>query len=86
MQIRDPEVMPPSTLTGNFTAMLSNRISHFYDFQGASMSIDTGCSGALVALHQGCQTLRAGESNVSIVGASNIILNPDFYIATSTLG
>ncbi|KAI1148118.1 hypothetical protein F4825DRAFT_465157 [Nemania diffusa] len=83
---RDPETMPPSTLTGNYTAMFSNRISHFYDFRGPSMSIDTGCSAALVALHQGCQAIRSGESGVSIVGASNNILNPDFYIATSTLG
>ncbi|RYP24609.1 hypothetical protein DL765_000435 [Monosporascus sp. GIB2] len=86
LQTRDPESMPPSTLTGNYTAMLSNRVSHFYDFQGASMSIDTGCSAALAALHQGCQAIRLGESNVSIIGASNVILNPDIYIAMSSLG
>lgn len=86
VQTRDPETMPPSTLTGNYTAMFSNRVSHFYDFQGASMSIDTGCSAALAALHQACQTIRSGESHVSIVGASNTILNPDIYIAMSTLG
>ncbi|KAK3347608.1 LOW QUALITY PROTEIN: putative polyketide synthase [Neurospora tetraspora] len=86
VQTRDPETMPPSTLTGNYTAMFSNRVSHFYDFQGASMSIDTGCSAALAALHQACQTIRSGESHVSIVGASNAILNPDIYIAMSTLG
>jgi len=50
------------------------------------MSIDTGCSAALAALHQACQTIRSGESQVSIVGASNVILNPDIYIAMSTLG
>ena len=78
--------MPPSTLTGNYTAMFSNRVSHFYDFQGASMSIDTGCSAALAALHQGCQSIRSGESDVSIIGAPNTILNPDIYIAMSSLG
>ncbi|KAL7929302.1 putative polyketide synthase [Trichoderma chlorosporum] len=86
LQTRDPESMPPSTLTGNYTAMFSNRVSHFYDFQGASMSIDTGCSAALAALHQGCQTIRTGESDISIIGASNTILNPDIYIAMSSLG
>ncbi|KAK4062465.1 uncharacterized protein Triagg1_9951 [Trichoderma aggressivum f. europaeum] len=86
LQTRDPESMPPSTLTGNYTAMFSNRVSHFYDFQGASMSIDTGCSAALAALHQGCQTIRSGESDISIIGASNTILNPDIYIAMSSLG
>ncbi|KAK1143625.1 Type I Iterative Polyketide synthase (PKS) [Aspergillus melleus] len=83
---RDPETMPPATLTGNYTAMFSNRLSHYYDFQGASMSIDTGCSAALAALHQGCQTIRSGDSKASIIGASNTILNPDIYIVMSSLG
>lgn len=86
LQTRDPETMPPSTLTGNYTAMFANRLSHFYDFQGASMSIDTGCSAALAALHMGCQSIHSGESDVSIIGASNAILNPDIYIAMSSLG
>ncbi|RFU78083.1 lovastatin diketide synthase [Trichoderma arundinaceum] len=47
---------------------------------------DTGCSAALAALHQGCQTIRTGESDISIIGASNTILNPDIYIAMSSLG
>ncbi|KAK3328388.1 hypothetical protein B0T19DRAFT_475997 [Cercophora scortea] len=86
LQTRDPEAMPPSFLTGNGTAMLSNRISHHYDLQGASMSIDTGCSSGLACLHQGCQTILTGESDVSIVGASSTILNPDLFLAMSTLG
>lgn len=86
LQTRDPETMPPSFLTGNYTAMLSNRISHFYNLQGASMSIDTGCSAGIASLHQGCLTIRTGESDVSIVGASSTIINPDLFIAMSTLG
>ncbi|KAI1106150.1 hypothetical protein F4804DRAFT_59666 [Jackrogersella minutella] len=86
LQTRDPEAMPPSFLTGNYTAMMSNRISHFYNFQGASMSIDTGCSAGIACLHQGCLTIRTGESDVSIVGASSTMLNPDLFIAMSTLG
>ena len=82
---RDPEAMPAPFLTGNGTAMLSNRVSHFYDLQGPSMSIDTGCSAGLVALHQGCRSIQSGESELSIVGASTTILNPDLYIAMSML-
>lgn len=85
-QLRDPETMSTSFLTSNWTTMLANRISHFYDLQGASMSIDTGCSSGLVALHQGCQTIRSGESDISVVGASSIILSQDLFIAMSTLG
>ncbi|KAL8714476.1 MAG: hypothetical protein Q9225_006581, partial [Loekoesia sp. 1 TL-2023] len=80
MHVRDPELLPPSFLTSSFATMFANRISHFYDLQGASMTIDTGCSSGLVALHQGCQTIRLGESDMSIVGASSIMLSQDLMV------
>ena len=86
IQVKDPESLPPSLLTSNYTTMFANRISHFYDLQGASMTIDTGCSSGLVALHQGCQTIHSGESNISIIGASSIIMSEDMFIGMSTLG
>lgn len=46
------------------TAMISNRVSWFFDFKGPSVSLDTACSSSLVALHLGCQTLRTGESTM----------------------
>ena len=50
------------------------------------MTIDTGCSSGLVALHQGCQTIYSGESDMSIVGASSIMLSQDTFVGMSTLG
>lgn len=81
MHMKDPEALPASYITGNGTGMLSNRVSHFYDFQGASMTIDVGCSTGLVALHQACQTLQSGESDISIVGAALGLLSPDNFIS-----
>ncbi|KAF4462939.1 type I polyketide synthase [Fusarium albosuccineum] len=66
--------------------MASNRISHFFDLKGASATIDTACSSSLTALHLACQSLRTGDSTMSIVGGVNLILNPDMFIALSTLG
>ncbi|KFY24016.1 hypothetical protein V491_02322 [Pseudogymnoascus sp. VKM F-3775] len=83
---RDPEVLPPSFITGNGTAMRANRISHFYDLHGPSMSIDTACSSGLVCLHQAVQSIRSGESDMSIVGAASSLLNPDMFISQSTIG
>lgn len=83
--LRDPETLPRFLLLGVGSAMASNRISHFYDLRGASMSVDTGCSTTLTALHQACQSLRAGESNMSVVGGANVMLNPDNFIAMSSL-
>ncbi|KAH9905003.1 polyketide synthase [Xylariomycetidae sp. FL2044] len=85
LQTRDPECLPAAFLTGNGTAMLSNRISHFYDLQGPSMSIDTGCSSGLVCLHEGCRSIALGESDLAIIAASTAILSPDLYIAMSSL-
>jgi len=50
------------------------------------MSIDTGCSTTLTALHQACQNLRAGESDMSVVGGANVMLNPDNFVSMSSLG
>lgn len=86
MTVRDPETMLPAYKTGNGIAMLSNRISHFYDFRGASMTIDVGCSTGLVALHQACRNLQLGESDISIVGAAITLLSPDMFIALGLAG
>ena len=84
--MRDPETLPRFLLMGTGSAMASNRISHFYDLRGPSMTVDTGCSTTLTAAHQACQSLRTGESDMSIVGGANVMLNPDMFISMSSLG
>ncbi|KJY00886.1 polyketide synthase like protein [Zymoseptoria brevis] len=86
MLVKDPESLPPSFVTGNGTAMFSNRISHFFNLKGTSTTQDTGCSGSMVSLHLGVQSLQRGETDMSIIGASSLILNPDFHIALSGIG
>ncbi|KAI0842747.1 putative FSP1 [Hypoxylon sp. FL0890] len=84
--IRDEDNLPRFLPTGTGPAMASNRISHFFDFRGASMTLDTGCSTTLVALHQAVQTLRTGEADMSVVGGSNLLLNPDMFKAMASIG
>ncbi|KAF2768961.1 reducing type I polyketide synthase, partial [Teratosphaeria nubilosa] len=84
--LRDPDTLPRYCLTGNGAAMLSNRVSHFFDLRGPSVTVDTGCSTGLTALHLACQSLRTGESTMAIVGGANVLLNPDNFIAMSCLG
>ncbi|KAI6392280.1 Type I Iterative PKS [Pyricularia oryzae] len=85
-QHRDPDTLPRTMLSGNGAAMLSNRISHFFDLRGPSLTTDTGCSASLAALHLGVQSLRVGESDMALVGAANLLLNPDPFIVMSGLG
>ncbi|KAL0933408.1 polyketide synthase [Colletotrichum truncatum] len=84
--MRDPDTLPRTALTGNGVAMMSNRVSHFFDLRGPSLTTDTGCSASLAALHLAVQSIRNGESRMSIVGASNLLLNPDPFIVMSGLG
>ncbi|KAK1447450.1 type I polyketide synthase [Colletotrichum melonis] len=84
--LRDPDTLPRTTLTGNGVAMLSNRISHFFDLRGPSLTTDTGCSASLAALHLAVNSIRNGESRMAIVGATNLLLNPDPFIVMSSLG
>jgi acyl transferase domain-containing protein/NADPH:quinone reductase-like Zn-dependent oxidoreductase len=83
--LRDVTTLPRFFLVGVGSAMASNRLSHYFDLRGASMSIDTGCSTTLTALHQACNDLRAGESNMSVVTGANLMLNPDMFITMSSI-
>ena len=61
---KDVDNMSIYSSTGTGTAMLSNRISWFYDLRGPSFTLDTACSSSLVALHLACQSIRTGESKL----------------------
>ena len=58
----DEEIQATYKAIGNAAAILSNRLSWFYDLRGPSMTIETACSSSLVALHLACQSLRLKES------------------------
>ncbi|THA24096.1 amino acid adenylation domain-containing protein [Streptomyces sp. RKND-216] len=53
-----------------------NRISHFFDFQGPSMAVDTSCASSLAALHLAVESLRRGECGAAVVGAANLLAHP----------
>ncbi|KAF2729917.1 ketoacyl-synt-domain-containing protein [Polyplosphaeria fusca] len=83
--LRDVTTLPRFFLIGVGSAMASNRLSHYFDLRGASMSIDTGCSTTLTALHQACNDLRNNESSMSVVSGANLMLNPDMFITMSSI-
>jgi acyl transferase domain-containing protein len=58
--LRDLDVAPTYWAVGTSRAVLSNRVSYFFDWHGASMTVDTACSSSLVAVHHAIQALRAG--------------------------
>ena len=64
VSMTDAQTMLPDCATGNGNAILANRISFAFDLRGTSQTIDTGCSGGLVAVHQAVQDLFLGNSNM----------------------
>lgn len=61
---------------GTASGLMSGRLSHFLDLRGPSLSIDTASSASLVAVHQACESLRSGESELAISGGVNLVLSP----------
>jgi acyl transferase domain-containing protein len=70
---------------GTGGAMLSNRLSWFYDMRGPSFSLDTACSSSMVALHLACQSIKLGECSMALVGGVSMMLGPDSFVSLSRL-
>ncbi|KAI0450031.1 hypothetical protein F5B21DRAFT_529364 [Xylaria acuta] len=83
--LRDVDNVPQYFATGVSTAIMSNRVSYFFDWRGPSATIDTACSSSMVALHQAVQSLRSGESKLAVAAGVNLLLGPEEYIAESKL-
>ncbi|KAF1848288.1 putative polyketide synthase [Cucurbitaria berberidis CBS 394.84] len=81
----DLDAIPTYGATGTSAAILSNRVSYFFDWHGPSMTIDTACSSSLVALHHAVQQLREGSSKVAVAAGANLILGPLPFVVESKL-
>lgn len=86
MQYRDLETISKYHLTGTGSAMASNQISYLLDLRGPSVTIDTGCSGSIVAIHQACQSLKTEESTIAVAGGVSLIITPDLMVPMSMTG
>jgi acyl transferase domain-containing protein len=64
------------TLTGVGRAMVANRISHTLRLSGPSMTVDTGQSSSLVAVHLACESLRSAEADIALAGGIHLNVSP----------
>lgn len=80
------ETMPTYFATGTARAMLANRVSYFFDWNGPSITVDTACSSSLVAVHEAVQLLRFDSAaTMAIAAGTNIMLHPYLFIGASNL-
>lgn len=85
MQFKDIDDLPQYHMTGTGNAIVANRISYVFNLKGPCLSLDTGCSGGLVAIHQACQSLRSGDCEMALAGGVNLLLSPDIMIPMSLM-
>lgn len=64
-------------MMGHAPDFVATRVSYLLGGTGPSMTVQTGCSTALVATHLAMRSLREGESDLAIVGATSIRLPQD---------
>jgi acyl transferase domain-containing protein len=62
------------SFAGISRGMIANRISYAFGLQGTSMTVDSGQSSSLVAVHQACESLRTGASRLAIAGGIHLNL------------
>jgi myxalamid-type polyketide synthase MxaB len=55
-------VNDPYSTTGTANSIAANRLSYVLDLKGPSLSVDTACSSALVAVNLDCHSICKGES------------------------
>jgi zearalenone synthase (highly reducing iterative type I polyketide synthase) len=84
--VRDFEHWPRLYLMGVSDEMVSNRLSHFFDLRGPSMTVETACSSSLVAIHQACESIRSGQAEMAVAGGINMTLSPEATMELNSLG
>jgi len=86
MQERSASSIEAHHSTGNASAVIANRVSHYFNLKGPSLAIDTACSGSLNALHCAVQALEFGDCDMAFAGGINLILTPTRHISFSKMG
>ncbi|MGV9315477.1 type I polyketide synthase [Streptomyces sp. NPDC003691] len=74
------------SLTGLQRGVIANRVSYTFGLRGPSLTVDSGQSSSLVAVHQAVESLRSGESALALAGGVNLILAPQSTAAPARFG
>ena len=65
---------------------VANRVSYLLDLRGPSLSLDTACSSALVAINQACHALTSGEAPLALAGGVMLVAGPGLSVVLDAAG
>ncbi|MER5556947.1 SDR family NAD(P)-dependent oxidoreductase, partial [Streptomyces sp. NPDC002793] len=74
-----PEGSEGHVMTGSSGSVMSGRISYAFGLEGPAVTVDTACSGSLVALHLAAQSLRNGECALALAGGVTVMPTPAVF-------
>lgn len=74
------------TPTGIAFSIIANRVSHFFDFRGPSVTNDTACAASLTSVHDAVRTLQNGECDLALAGGVNLIWSPNHFVSFAKAG
>ncbi|TDR95022.1 non-ribosomal peptide synthetase/type I polyketide synthase [Enterovirga rhinocerotis] len=80
------EVPDAHYATGNAPAAAAGRLAHLLGLEGEAVVVDTACSASLAAMHLACASLRAGDSDLALVGGAQVLLSEELEAALRSAG
>ncbi|MFD9740512.1 SDR family NAD(P)-dependent oxidoreductase, partial [Umezawaea sp. NPDC059074] len=73
-------------LAGVQRSIIANRLSHFLGAHGASLTVDTGQSSSLTAVHLACEDLLGGRATLALAGGVHLNLTAESALLEAGFG
>ena len=76
----------PETVAGIVPNVVAGRVANRFDFMNANFVVDAACATGLIVAELASRNLLSGASDLSIVGAVHVGINPTLMAVFSSIG